>query len=226
MPAHPSRALIVIDVQNEYVDGNLPIEYPDVNLSLGSIARAMDAAAQAAIPVVLVQQMAPASAPLFAQGSAGWQLHDSVARRPHALLVEKKLPSAFAGTGLAGWIERCRIDTLCVAGFMTHNCVASTVIHALHAGLAVEVLSDATGSVPYANRAGRASAEEIHRAFSVVFQSRFAAVMDTRQWIETVQRGGAVHRDSIFDSNQRARGIAQAPFAPDVALEASSRPGG
>jgi hypothetical protein len=30
MSAH--RALIVIDVQNEYVTGNLPVEYPDVRL--------------------------------------------------------------------------------------------------------------------------------------------------------------------------------------------------
>ncbi|EQD52965.1 hypothetical protein B1A_12544, partial [mine drainage metagenome] len=29
----PRRALIVIDVQNEYVTGNLPIEYPDIHLS-------------------------------------------------------------------------------------------------------------------------------------------------------------------------------------------------
>ncbi|MBH9687194.1 cysteine hydrolase, partial [Burkholderia cepacia] len=34
--AHPAarRALIVIDVQNEYVTGNLPIEYPPLDVSL------------------------------------------------------------------------------------------------------------------------------------------------------------------------------------------------
>ena len=34
MPTTPRRALVVIDVQNEYVSGNLPIEYPPVERSL------------------------------------------------------------------------------------------------------------------------------------------------------------------------------------------------
>ena len=39
----PRRALIVIDVQNEYVTGDLPIEYPDVHSSLANIGRVQDA---------------------------------------------------------------------------------------------------------------------------------------------------------------------------------------
>ena len=40
----PKRALIVIDVQNEYFDGALPISDPPVETSLANIGRAMDAA--------------------------------------------------------------------------------------------------------------------------------------------------------------------------------------
>lgn len=36
------RALIVIDVQNEYVTGNLPIEYPPLDVSLANIGRAIE----------------------------------------------------------------------------------------------------------------------------------------------------------------------------------------
>jgi hypothetical protein len=75
----------------------------------------------------------------------------------------------------------------------------------VHSGLAVEFLSDATGAVPYENRAGRASAEEIHRVFSVVMQSRFAAVLTTAEWIAALETGEAPVRDSIYASNQMAR---------------------
>jgi nicotinamidase-related amidase len=213
MSSTPRRALVVIDVQNEYVSGNLPIEYPDVRVSLARIGEAMDAAREAGIPVVVVQNSAPAGAPLFDKGSHGWQLHEVVASRPHDCYVEKKLPSAFAGTGLADWIAGRGIDTLTVVGYMTHNCVAATVIQALHAGLAVEVLHDATGAVPYANRAGTASAQAIHNAYSVVFQSRFAAVLGTGEWIDVLGTGKAPERDSIFGSNQRARATVSAPAA-------------
>ncbi|MFP5390569.1 MAG: cysteine hydrolase family protein [Gammaproteobacteria bacterium] len=202
------RALIVIDVQNEYVtsaNGQLPIEYPAIEHSLSNIGRAMDAAASAGIPIIVVQNTTPAGAPLFARGSHGWQLHEVVASRPYQHLVDKSLPSAFANTSLHGWLTEHGIDTLSVVGYMTHNCVAATVFDALHAGIAAEVLHDATGSVPYANRAGTVSAAEIHAAFTVVFQSRFAAVLSTDEWIAAVKDQLAPERDTIFGSNQRAR---------------------
>lgn len=205
MPATPRRALIVIDVQNEYVTGDLPIEYPDVNLSLANIGRAMDAARTHGIPVIVVQNASRPGAPIFARSTHGWELHDVVASRPREHYVEKTLPSAFVETGLGAWIAAHRIDTLVVAGYMTHNCDDTTIKHAFDSGLAVEFLVDASGSVPYANRAGQASAEEIHRVFAVVQQSRFAAVLTTEEWLEAIRTGAPVERDNIFASNQRAR---------------------
>ena len=207
MTPKPHRALLVIDVQNEYFTGNLPIEYPDPQESLTNIGLAMDAARKTGIPIVVVQQNAPATSPLFAQGSPGWELHPTVAERPYDHHVLKALPSAYTGTDLASWLQERGIDTLTVVGYMTHNCDASTINHALHNGTAVEFLHDAAGSVPYRNQAGSASAEEIHRAFCVVLQSRFAAVMSTLDWIGMISSETAPVRDNIYASNQRARGL-------------------
>jgi nicotinamidase-related amidase len=204
------RALIVIDVQNDYVGGELPIEFPEVQNSLRNIGTVMDAARTASIPVVVVQNILPPNAPFMAEGSAGVALHEVVAARPHDHYVAKKLPSAFAGTDLETWLHQHDIDTVTVIGYMTHNCNLSTMLHAFHSGYAVEFISDAAGSVPYENRAGRASAEEIHRVMSVVLQSRFAAVMATDEWIAMLQQGTTPERDSIFLSNRRARGLAVA----------------
>lgn len=85
----------MIDVQNEYVTGELPIADPPVRDSLARIGQAMDVAEDAGIPVVVVQQLAPATSAIFASGSAGAELHPSVATRRRDLLVEKTLPSAF-----------------------------------------------------------------------------------------------------------------------------------
>jgi nicotinamidase-related amidase len=200
----PQRALVVVDVQNEYDSGNLRIEYPPVADSLRPSAAAMDAARAAGMPVIVVQQMAPSDSPLFAAGSRGWELHEVVASRPRDHYVAKNLPSAFAGTDLREWLAARHIDTLAVVGYMTHNCDDTTIKHAFDAGLQVEFLVDATGSVPYANRAGYASAEEIHRVFAVVQQSRFAAVLTTAEWIDCVADGRVPERDDIHASHQRA----------------------
>lgn len=208
--AHPPRrALVVIDVQNEYFTGNLLIEYPPVSQSLPNIARAMDAAQAAGIPVVVVQQNAPQTSPLFAHGSPGWQLHDEVARRPRSHLIEKNFPSVYTGTDFADWLAANQVDTLAVVGYMTHNCDASTILEAAHRGLKVEFLHDASGALPYANEAGSASAEEIHRVFSVVFHSRFAAVTSTDGWVAAVQGEKPLSGSNILASYTAGR--AQGP---------------
>lgn len=63
---------------------------------------------------------------------------------------------------------------------------------------------DASGSVPYANRAGFATAEEIHRVFTVVEQSNFAAVLNTEEWLSCVANGTRPERDNIHATHQRA----------------------
>ena len=185
----PKRALIVIDVQNEYFSGKLGISYPDPAITLPNVGRAMDAAAAAGIPVVVVQHITPPGTPIFAAGSHGAALHPSIAERPRDHLISKQMASCFTGTDLADWLRERSIDTLSIVGYMTHNCDAATVLHASHDGWQVELLHDASGSLPYRNRAGSASAEEIHRVFTVVMQTGFAAVASTDDWIAAVQAG-------------------------------------
>ncbi|WP_229257450.1 isochorismatase family protein [Duganella callida] len=202
------RALIVIDVQNEYVTGQMPIEYPPLDVSLPNIALAMDAAQAAGIPVVVVQHDLPPAAPVFAIGSKNWELHPVVAERPATHRINKNMASVFTGTDLADWLAANRIDTLTIVGYMTHNCNAATIYEAAHRGFNVEVLSDATGALPYQNAAGKVTAEEMHRVFSTVFHSNFAAVVGTRDWIAAAEAGREIGRDNLFLSNQRARGLA------------------
>src|SRR5690606_11877416 len=106
------RALVVIDVQNEYVTGGLRIEYPPVTQSLQHIGQAMDAARAHGVPVIVVQQTSAPTAPLFAQGSEGWQLHAAVEQRHHDHYVRKTLPGALAETDIADWVAARGITTL------------------------------------------------------------------------------------------------------------------
>jgi nicotinamidase-related amidase len=205
MTTPPRRALLVIDVQNEYFDGKLPIEYPPVAISLPNITLAMRTARAAGIPVIVVQHDAPESSPVFAAGSHGWELHPEIAGFEADHLVHKSKASVFTGNGLREWLSAHGVDTLTITGYMTHNCDAATIYQASHDGLAVELLADATGSLPYENAAGKASAEEIHRVFSTVFHSNFAAVAPTTDWVAAVREGRALATDNVYQSSLRAR---------------------
>jgi len=201
----PKRALIVIDVQNDYDGGNLPIVHPPFSETVVNVGKVMDAATAHGVKVIVIKMLGAETAKVFAKNSHGAKLHDIVAKRSHDHYIEKTMPSAFTGTDLEMWLRNNQIDTVTIIGYMTHNCDLSTVIHAMHMGFAVEFLSDATGSLPYRNRAGSATGEEIHRVMSVVFQSRFAAVATTAEWISSLKTGEALPRDSIYGSNQAAQ---------------------
>ncbi len=202
-----NRALLVIDVQNEYLSGKLPISYPEPTQSLRNIGTAMDTSSAVGIPIVVVQQVAPESSPLFAKGSHGYALHEVVTGRRYDHHVEKTLPSAFVGTDLAPWLESRSIDTITIVGYMTHNCDESTARDALHRGLAVEFLSDATGTLTMANQQGSLGAEELHRAVLLVLQSRFAAVCTTHDWVDSVHNGTDLERSNILASTAVARAL-------------------
>ncbi|MCE7699803.1 MAG: cysteine hydrolase, partial [Methanobacterium paludis] len=126
------RALLVIDVQNEYFSGKIPVSYPKG--SLDNILKAMDAANKQDIPVVLVQHTNPKDAPTFGEGSEGWKLHREIASRRYAHLVEKKLPGSFTGTDLESWLKTNKIDTVVVSGYMTQMCCDTTARQAMHLG--------------------------------------------------------------------------------------------
>ena len=207
------RALIVVDVQNDYDGGNLAIEHPPFHDTVRQIGCAMDEATARGIKVVVIKMITPPTAPVFRPGTHGAELHPEIARRTRDHCVEKTLPSAFTGTDLEVWLRRNGIETVTLAGYMSQNCDLSTVVHAMHMGFDVEFLSDATGAVSYANQAGHATAEEIHRVVKVVLQARFAAVLTTGAWIGHLAAGTAPPRDNIYGSHQSAIAMASSNAA-------------
>ena len=198
------RALIVIDVQEEYFSGNLKIEYPDPNISLGNIVNLIDFSKKNCIPVVIVKNVLSHDSPLFAIDGKYTNLVATIAEADSDLYIEKPLPSVFSNENFDTWLKYNEINTLVITGYMTHNCDDSTVKHAFHNGYDVELISDATGAVPYSNEAGSATAEEIHRVLCVVNQARFAAVLSTDEWLDCVVNKRLPVRSNIFSSNQKA----------------------
>ncbi len=180
-----SRALLVIDVQNEYFTGKLPVTYP-AN-SLKNILRAMDAAQERHVPVVVIQHTAPQpDSTTFRRGSREWELLPEVVGRPREVLIHKSLPGSFTRTELETWLRQRGIETVVIAGYMTQMCCDTTARQAVHLGFNVEFLSDATGTLDFRNEAGAVTAEELHRAILVTQQMRFGKVLTTRRWVESL----------------------------------------
>jgi nicotinamidase-related amidase len=179
------EALLVIDVQNEYFTGKLPVTFPQG--SFANILRAMDAAHAAHIPVVVIQHANHAlDAPTFRYGTPEWELHPEVGQRPRDVLIEKTLPGSFTGTNLGRWLMDQGVVSLAIAGYMTQMCCDTTARQAFQRGYAVRFLSDGTGTLSVTNSAGAISDRDLHRAILVTQQMRFSRVMTTEEWVRSL----------------------------------------
>ncbi len=174
-------ALLVIDVQNEYFTGSMPVTYPVE--SFKNILMAMDHAQAAGITVVVIQHTnAAKNAATFNKGTVNWQLHDEIKKRHADIVVEKNLPGSFTGTNLDSWLKEQGISNVTIAGYMTQMCCDTTARQAFHRGYTVEFLSDATGTLSVTNSAGTITAGELHHAILVTQQMLFSRVLTTEAW--------------------------------------------
>ena len=75
------------------------------------------------------------------------------------------------------------MDTVSIAGYMTHMCVDTTTRQAMHLGLDVTVLEDATGTIDVS---GDLPAALVHRVELGVLGDGFATVTSTGDWIASL----------------------------------------
>jgi nicotinamidase-related amidase len=179
------RALLVIDVQNEYFTGKLPVSYPENSLS--KIINIMEVACESKIPVILVQHSAPQKdSRTFVKGTNEWELHDEIKVRKYDYLIEKSLPGSFTNTSLESILRDNEVETVVICGYMSQMCCDTTSRQAVHLGFSVEFLSDATGTLDISNYAGNVKAEELHRSVLVTQAMRFSKVTSSDEWIQSV----------------------------------------
>jgi nicotinamidase-related amidase len=200
--ATPRRALVLIDVQQDYFGGPLEIRYPPHAESLPQIAAAIDVATAAGVPVVAVQHDGGHGSPVFDPTGPGFELHPEIARRrtDSWLSIVKRYGTVFAGTDLLAWLRERDIDTLTLVGYMTNNCVLASAAEAETHGLSAEVLSDATGAIHLANGAGSADARTVHTTLMTLLHSNFAAVADTAAWAAAVATGEPLAKSDLGTS--------------------------
>ena len=201
------RALIVVDVQNEYFDGILQIQYPSPDKTLDNITRAIDVAVELDLPVVVLQHELPEGAPVFAAGSASWALHPEIESRlkPEFKRSSKIFGSALTGEGVVEFLAEKQVETITIVGYMTNNCDIATAVDAEARGIGAEVLSDASGAIHLSNEAGSVLAEQLHTTLMVLLNSNFAAVATTDAWVEAVRAGTELPKSDLGTSATQGR---------------------
>lgn len=144
------KALLVIDLQNDYFPGG---NYPlwNAQACLERVVQAMAAAQASNIPVIHVQHVADPGqglSPFFNKDTVGVAIHPQVqAAAPSAPVVVKAFADSFEQTNLAQTLQELDVNELLVCGMMTQNCVTHTAISKAAENYKVSILQDCCTTV-------------------------------------------------------------------------------
>jgi maleamate amidohydrolase len=151
-------ALLVVDMNVAFTDPRSPLAC-DLDDVVGAIARLLDEARRAQIPVVYTtvaydeggKQAAAAfidkvPALLTLETGTGWvEIDPRLAPRPGEPVLTKLFASAFFGTTLGSLLVATGCDSVVVTGASTSGCVRATVVDALQHGYRLLVPREAVG---------------------------------------------------------------------------------
>ena len=191
MAANSKRALIVVDVQNDFCPGgSLAVAHGDeVVAPLNKLIRAF---LERGEPVFKSRDWHPAQTKHFAayggtwpvhcvQDTKGAEFHPDLLDDMHIRTVSKGLGdtdcySAFDETDLDLQLRRLGVEEVWVGGLATDYCVKNTVLDALRKGYKVKALEDAMRAVDVNPGDGDHAIEEMRQAGAEIGVSTEKAV--------------------------------------------------
>ncbi|SHI94186.1 Nicotinamidase-related amidase [Clostridium cavendishii DSM 21758] len=175
------KALLVIDVQNEYFTGKLKVTYP--NNSFNNILKVMDYAKDNNMIIILVQHTG-LHGDTFIKNSDSWHIHSKVLEKSYDYLIEKTKPGSFYETNLEEILKKENVTGVVISGYMSQMCCDTTAREAFHKGYYVEFLSDATGTIDVSNEIGNIRSKDLHKATLIAQSLGFSNVISSKEWIK------------------------------------------
>src|SRR6516164_760484 len=187
-------AMIVVDMQNDFVAAGAPMETPAARAVVPKLAEALKICRDAAIRVIftahvhrrdgcdmgLFDDMHPpiANREALVDGTPGADIYPELAPAPGEHVIKKHRYSAFFATDLDIILREWGVDTVIISGTTTENCCHATARDAMFRNYRVVFLSDATATYDYPDRGcGAMPATQVHHATLVILAASTAHVM-------------------------------------------------
>ena len=173
-------ALVVIDAQGEYRNGNVRLD--GIDPALDRLATLLARARAAGTPILHITQMGAAGG-LFDPTNGNGAILPQAAPVGGEPVIMKRLPNAFAGTELHDRLKAIGRANLILAGFMTHMCISASARAALDLGHSVTIAPDctATRALPAHDGGTPIAAEVVHRTALAELADRFAAMVPSSE---------------------------------------------
>ncbi|MYL43395.1 MULTISPECIES: cysteine hydrolase family protein [Virgibacillus] len=138
-----NQALLIIDAQQELIDGNETENgvYDKVML-INRINLAIEKAQEANAPIICVRDVD------VSEGEgAGFQIHEEIQIPSGVMTFDKQATNSFHGTDLKNYLFKNEIDHLVIMGCQTEHCIDTAVRTATISGFDVTLVENGHSTV-------------------------------------------------------------------------------
>ncbi|WP_419771401.1 MAG: cysteine hydrolase family protein [Candidatus Marinarcus sp.] len=176
-----SKALIIIDIQNDYFEGGACELVNPMEASLKA-KKVLEYFREHSMPVFHVKHTnIREGATFFLPNTKGVQIHENVKPLENEIIIQKNYPNSFLETSLENELEKLNIKELVICGMMSHMCVDSTTRAAFDMGFDVTLVHDACTTKDLEFLGKKVKASEVHNAFMSALGSVFAEVVSVEE---------------------------------------------
>jgi nicotinamidase-related amidase len=147
-------ALIVVDMQNDFVKEGGTLVVPDAEATIPNIKSLLDLARENGMKVVFTQDTHTDGDPEWEiwpehvrEGTWGWQIVDELSPKEDETVIRKVRYDAFYATHLDHFLRLWGVDTLVICGTVANICVHYTAASAALRWYEVVIPKDATSAL-------------------------------------------------------------------------------
>eukprot|EP01089_Gocevia_fonbrunei_P012420 TRINITY_DN2939_c0_g1_i1.p1 TRINITY_DN2939_c0_g1~~TRINITY_DN2939_c0_g1_i1.p1 ORF type:complete len:202 (+),score=49.29 TRINITY_DN2939_c0_g1_i1:41-607(+) len=183
MDKDAKRALIVVDVQNDYFPGG-KWTLEGIEAASDNVATVLaEARARGDLVVHIRHEFPTTEAPFFAPGSEGAKIHSKVINLPEETVITKQQINSFRDTDLKSVLDKNDIKQVVIVGAMSHMCVDGATRAANDFGYKVAVIHDACASKDLEFNGVKVPAAQAHAAFMSALAFGYANVISTKEYL-------------------------------------------
>lgn len=183
-----NRALLIIDIQNDYFEGGANPLVGTQEASLNA-RKLLDYFRKDSLLVIHIQHVSFRNGSVFfLPNTKGVMIHENVLPLIHEKVIIKSYPNSFHDTELLRYLKTNDVTDLVICGMMTHMCVDATVRAAKDFGFNCTIISDACATKNINFKEYSVSSKNVQSAFLAALSYYYSTVQFTDEYLNSYKK--------------------------------------
>lgn len=177
------KALIIIDIQNDYFEGGANALNGSLEASLNA-RKLLEKFRERSLPVIHVQHFSTrAGSTFFIPNTKGVEIHENVTPNDGEKVITKNYPNSFQKTDLLEYLNENNIRELVISGMMTHMCVDSTTRAAKDFDFTCTLIGDACATKDLEIQGKTVASGEVQKSFLAALSYFYSTIKNTDEYL-------------------------------------------